>query len=87
VITEKKLAHMAKHPRLLSRREAIKSLKVLWRVARAAQTMDRLLCFGDRVYDVREREGKGWEGPLVREYAQASLDFDKALSSLPKESK
>lgn len=37
----------------------------------AIETLDRILPLGDRVYDVREREGKGWEGPQVMEYSNA----------------
>lgn len=36
---------------------------------------------GDRIYDVREREGLGWEGPKVTAYSKA---VQRLLGRLPK---
>lgn len=45
----------------------------------AAKAMDEILCFSDKIYDVREREGEGWEGPKVKAYSQALTRFQEAL--------
>jgi hypothetical protein len=34
---------------------------------------------GDFIYEIREREGLGWEGPLVRRWGEACEKAKKAL--------
>lgn len=50
-------------------------------LAKAVSIMNRILDFGDRIYEVREREGMGWEGPKVTEYGKAHTEFTKALAT------
>lgn len=42
-------------------------------------TLRDLLSFapGDRIYDVREREGLGWDGPRVKLYAQVIREIEE----------
>lgn len=44
--------------------------------------IDELLCLSDNIYDVREREGEGWEGPNVKAYSDALQVFAKAKQAL-----
>lgn len=37
---------------------------------------------GDLIYEVREREGQGWEGHWVKQWSDAVYKFDKALSRI-----
>lgn len=62
--------------------EMLDTIEALWKVAEAAKTMDDILCFSDRIYDVREREVKGWEGPLVTLYRKSLEDFQQTLTAL-----
>lgn len=39
-------------------------------------TTNEYLCLGDLVYDVRESEGKGWDGPWVKAWGQAVEDAE-----------
>lgn len=32
---------------------------------------------GDKVYDIREREGKGWDGPRVTAWGEASVTLSR----------
>lgn len=48
-------------------------------IANASKTMDEINNFGDRIYDVRERECLGWEGPKVKAYGKALGDFADGL--------
>lgn len=43
-------------------------------VRRSLRVMNELHNLGDAVYEVREREGKGWAGPNVTHYAAAHKD-------------
>lgn len=35
---------------------------------------------GDLIYDVREREGKGWDGPLVKRWAAAVAEAEALIA-------
>lgn len=39
-------------------------------------------CLEDRVYDVREREGLGWEGPSVKAWGEAASEGRKLVDAL-----
>lgn len=41
---------------------------------------------GDQVYDVREREGEGWEGPEVMKFSHAHSLITEALAVLKDDS-
>ncbi|MGD9643791.1 MAG: hypothetical protein AB7V08_13750 [Elusimicrobiales bacterium] len=45
----------------------------------AVRTVDRIHSLGDAVYQVRERELQGWDGPLVTEYGNAVATINKHL--------
>lgn len=54
------------------------------RGTRALNILRRLMTnphlnLGDRVYDVREREGLGWEGPSVKAWSDAVSDAREIL--------
>jgi len=34
---------------------------------------------GDYIYDIREREGQGWEGPKVRQWNNGCIHAEEAL--------
>lgn len=51
------------------------------KLAESARVIDGLLCFEDKIYDVREREGEGWEGPKVTTYGKACIEFKEALTA------
>lgn len=51
--------------------ESFKTIELLWGAVRAAIVLDRIANFGDRIYEVRDRELEGWEGPKVKEYGEA----------------
>lgn len=55
-------------------------------LVRALRTMNDILNFGDRIYDVREREGMGWEGPQVKAYGDACASIQPYLKEGPKAS-
>lgn len=61
-------------------------------VMEAEQLLDRALAIlrvfqsehlGDSVYDVKEREGLGWDGPRVKAWSDACRDMDALLEELP----
>lgn len=40
------------------------------------------ICLEDKVYDVREDEGQGWEGPNVKAWGKAVEDAEALLAEL-----
>lgn len=59
--------------------EIIDTLEAALKVVEAAITLDRIANFGDGIYDVRDRELKGWEGPKVVEYGRACTVFSEGI--------
>lgn len=47
----------------------------------ALVTINKLVPLGDAVYDVREEEGKGWDGPNVVAYSDACEVIDQWLKA------
>lgn len=45
----------------------------------AIRAVNRIQDLGDSIYEVREREGLGWEGPLVTEYNKSVEIIKKHL--------
>ena len=52
------------------------------------KTADEILCalnevwlLEDLVYDIREYEGEGWEGPLVKEWSDLCMDLSRYTAS------
>ena len=51
-------------------------------------TSNPYITLGNLAYDVREREGKGWDGPAVKTWCEAVKSVNEALAaSKPKEPK
>lgn len=59
------------------------------RVVEAIRTIDRLHNLGDAIYEVREREAKGWDGPNVSAYnaAHKVLRDEGVLTLIQREAK
>lgn len=39
------------------------------------------IALGDCIYDVREREGEGWEGPRVKAWGEAVHEAEAAIKA------
>lgn len=59
-------------------------LAALERVAEAAKKVNtqKGIDLGDLIYRVRENEGKGWEGPLVKRWSNAVAELEASLRAL-----
>jgi hypothetical protein len=77
--TERVLAHLKTEP---GDRETIdKALALLDEHHTALKTLtsNPHIALGDMVYEVREREGEGWEGPAVKSWGDACSRVDKLV--------
>lgn len=46
-----------------------------------ALTTAKYVSLGDLVYDVREREGLGWDGPAVKAWSDAVTEANAAIKA------
>jgi hypothetical protein len=51
-------------------------------VLEALMVIREIISFEDLVYDVRERELKGWDGPKVVAYSDACMKMNKAMEAI-----
>ena len=49
---------------------------------RALELMFSASSLGDYIYDVREREGKGWDGPAVQAWSDGVMLAEEALKDV-----